>query len=227
VAPVATEDRLRRRIGRELRRIVYGRFDAYPGDAKHPLFLVGEVHLNRTPVEVFDLEIAIPADYPSLVPIVFETGERIPRGDDPWHVNSDGSLCLGSNIQVSRRFAADETIPGLLENLVLPYLAGFLDRDECGVPPQGELAHGGRGILDDYARLLAMGSPTAILACLLMIRSRRIRGHLPCPCGSGHKLKRCHGWRLHAMANLMSPALFQRDIDIIHHALAPRAGSIR
>src|SRR4051794_31021288 len=68
----------------------------------------------------FDLEIEIPPRFPEDVPIVTETGGRIPREAD-HHVNKDGKLCLGSPLRLRHLLAEAPTLTGFAATCLVPY----------------------------------------------------------------------------------------------------------
>jgi len=39
---------------------------------------------------------------------------------DDFHVNGDGTLCLGSRIRVMTRLQSEPTVPGLSKNCIVP-----------------------------------------------------------------------------------------------------------
>lgn len=217
---VAAPEILTRRIGLELDQVQCGAFSPYAGDDAFPIHLVGEVLIshNGEPLPI-QLEIHIPQDYPAGLPMAFEVGGLIPRGTDRWHLMTDNSLCLGSRIEVIRRFRTDPTIRGYLESLVLPYLHGFLNRNESGVPPQGELPHGAEGTLQDYQRILNVEQPKVVLPLLAILALGKYSGNQPCPCGSGKKLKRCHLWRIREIESLQTKRQFAVDVLEIQNFL--------
>jgi len=186
----------------------------FPGDSEYPILLTGWVDFltsNDGTVERFDLEIRIPSTYPDDPPLAYENCGRIPSGNDRWHRHVDGSLCLGSPIEVRRRFFGEPSLNGYIKALVLPYLASFLARSPDGIPPQGELPHGVSGILQDYYRIFSVKDPKVVVIFLSMLALRRIPGSSACPCGSGKKMKRCHAWRLNEIINIQDKRYFLRD----------------
>jgi hypothetical protein len=216
VGSVAAPEILTRRIASDLNQVQHGSFSPYAGDEEFPIHLVGEVLIahNGEPSSI-QLELHIPLRYPDGPPRTFEVGGLIPRGSDRWHLMTDNSLCLGSRIEVIRRFRADPTIRGYLDSLVFPYLHGYMSRNQSGVPPQGELPHGAEGTLKDYQRILNVEHPQRVLPLLAMLALDRFPGNQSCPCGSGKKLKRCHLWRILEIKSMQTKNQFAVDaLDI-------------
>ena len=214
-----------RRIALELDRLQCGAFSPYAGNEAFPIHLVGEVLIAHNGESLpIQLELHIPQEYPDGPPRAFEVGGLIPRGSDRWHLMTDNSLCLGSRIEVIRRFRADPTIHGYLGSLVLPYLHGFVSRNESGVPPQGELPHGAAGTLKDYQRIMNVENPQSVIPLLAMLALGKFPGNQACPCKSGKKLKRCHLWRLREIESLQTKNQFAVDVLDIQNFLKTNQG---
>jgi len=62
--------------------------------------------------------------------------------------------------------------------------------------PFGEWRHGGAGLWDSYKGLLGVDQDLVVLAFLRMLADNDYKGHVPCPCGSGLILRKCHGQQL-------------------------------
>jgi len=155
------------------------------GVIDRPLKYNGVVMQDR-----FEVEIRFPDDYPESMPHTWETSGRIP---DDFHPLHDGSFCLGEPLEVMRKFAEKPTLLGYIANLVCPYLFSFLYWEKHGVMPWGELSHGLDGILENYRGLFALPSDAAVLPLLEVLATGQLEGHQDCPCGSGRRLRKCHG----------------------------------
>lgn len=141
--------------------------------------------------DVFQIEITFPLiDIGD--PIVKETAGRIPRERDN-HINEDGTICLGAPLEVQRKHRQNPTLYGFITEQIIPFLYGFLYQQKHGFLPFGELSHGTEGIKEYYKELFSIELDFAVLEFLKIIVTDNYRGHLPCPCGSNVKLRRCHG----------------------------------
>jgi len=138
----------------------------------------------------YDIEIGIPTDYPASVPTVQETGGRIPRD---FHKMEDGVLCLGAPLEIRMKFAEDRSMLGFIERQLVPYLFGHACFERDGTMPFGELGHGSAGVLAFYKDLFGVQDDLAALRLLRVLADDDYRGPMPCPCGSGLKLRHCHG----------------------------------
>ncbi|WP_155302948.1 SEC-C metal-binding domain-containing protein [Desulfosarcina widdelii] len=57
----------------------------------------------------------------------------------------------------------------------------------------GEYDHGFDGIIQSYKDLFESTSDIVVLKLLRILAEGNYRGHLPCPCDSGQRLRNCHG----------------------------------
>lgn len=156
----------------------------------------------------FQIELLVPDDYPESVPVAKETGGRIP---DNFHKNGNDILCLGASLKIKKIFNEQQTLLGFVDNLVVPYLYSYSFKEKYEEMPYGELAHGGRGILDYYKEEFATSSDTATLKMLRLIAEEKYKGHLICPCGSGKKLRYCHGLKIHEISQIQNKNIFYRE----------------
>ena len=138
----------------------------------------------------YEIELVIPADYPRKLPTVHEIGGRISKD---FHRNPDASLCLGAPLQIRMKFQKNPTLLGFIEEQVIPYLYSHSYFEKYGKMPFGELSHGVKGIIEFYQELFILQSEVAVLGFLRILVDKNYRGHHNCPCGSGIKLRFCHG----------------------------------
>jgi SEC-C motif len=153
-------------------------------------------------IDSFDIEIRIPHSYPDDLPEVTETAGRI-DGSYSHRNPAVGTMCLAAPVQVRLTFLEQPSLLGFVNRLTIPYLYGFAYWYRHGVHPFGELEHGHEGIAQYYKRRLGLANDVAVLEFLSYLLEHGFRGHHDCPCGSGKKLRACHG---DAMRTLL-PAL--------------------
>lgn len=171
---------------------------------------VGEIE------DSFALQIDVPSLFPRELPKVTETEGRIPRTGG-YHVNQgDGTLCLGSPLSLLLRLAKRPTLSGFAANCLVPYLFAISHKLNSGGPlPFGELAHGSKGMLADYAQLLGLKQPEQAKAALRLLGMKKRRANkLPCPCGCGLRLGRCKfNFRLREFRGLASRTWFRSQAE--------------
>jgi hypothetical protein len=142
--------------------------------------------------DAFEISISIPESFPKELPSVVETGQRIPRWPE-FHVNPDGTLCVGSPVRILTIQSQAPTIQGYVQRCVNPYLAAISHKLKHGGDLIfGELEHGAAGELADYASLLGLKSPSQVrqfMTCLS--HKRRVANKRPCPCSCGRRLGKC------------------------------------
>ncbi|NDE11225.1 MAG: hypothetical protein EBZ95_11775 [Chitinophagia bacterium] len=167
----------------------------------------------------FEIEIKIPNDYPFHLPSVYETSNRIPRFDK-YHVNTDGTLCLGSRRKISEIFSKERSLMGFVKNAVLPFFFSFCYLVENGVRPYGELSHGSAGLLEDYKEFLGLRNKKEVLDFLnytLLLYQKpkkrlKIKTRERCRCGSKLRFSKCHK-KYDLLTAYYSEQELKKDID--------------
>lgn len=141
--------------------------------------------------DAFELTITFTRGFPSDLPRVVETGGRIPRNPD-YHVNDDGTLCLGSDIKLKSVLQTDHRACAFATKCLTPFFYSLSYKFRHGVFPYGELAHGEAGLIQDYEALFDVTGKRSVLGVLSALASRkRVANKLPCPCGCHRRLGRC------------------------------------
>ena len=147
---------------------------------------------NNEIEDSYTLEIIVPGNFPHSIPKVKETGGKIPR-DGNFHVNPDGTLCLGSPLRLLKKVHNAPTLPGFADKCLIPYLyAVSYKLLHGGSFVLGELAHGDSGIVEDYSAMLRLKTRAQITqATMLLGIKKRIANKKSCPCGCGKRLGAC------------------------------------
>lgn len=161
----------------------------------------------------FDIELTIPHVFPDRLPRAKELGGRIRPDYD--HLNPDGTLCLAVPIEERRVFLKQPTLLGFVDRLLIPYFYGYCFWIKHGWHPFGEAAHGYEGILDHYIDALGLRDSLAALAVICFLFEHGYRGHHNCPCGSGRKVRLCHGPELRALHDQHTPETLRQDFSAI------------
>lgn len=108
------------------------------------------------------------------------------------HVYNDGRLCLATDIDQLLYLEQDPSIVGWMKKFVEPYFVSYEYYQRYGEYPFGDRLHGYFGILQSYSDILK--ADTNIIYPLMdYIYRNEYRGHVQCPCGSGKKIRNCHG----------------------------------
>lgn len=142
--------------------------------------------------DTYELVLEVPERFPKALPRVTEYGHRIPR-TAAFHVNGDGSLCLGSDLRLRLQLAEHPSLPAFCSVCLVPYLYAISHKLKYGGKlPFGELDHGTPGELADYANLFGLVSPAAAQWAVELLRmKKRLANKRPCPCGCGRRLGGC------------------------------------
>lgn len=134
------------------------------------------------------LEIRVPKNFPTDIPIVKELDNKIPR-DGKHHVNPDETLCLGSPLRLKMILSEEPTLSGFASNCIIPYLY-WITSKKFGV---GELAHGKNGMVADYLKIFKLENEANVLSAIKLLGiKKRIANKYKCPCGCGLKLGKCN-----------------------------------
>jgi len=142
--------------------------------------------------DFYKLEIVVSDKFPIALPKVKETGGKIPR-DGNFHVNPDGTLCLGSPLRLLRKVHSAPNLTGFAGKCLVPYLyAVSYKLMHGGDFVFGELAHGDQGIVEDYSVMLGLKERHQVTQAIQLLRvKKRIANKRPCPCGCGKRLGTC------------------------------------
>ena len=147
-------------------------------------------NFNRI-IDSYRLIINVPSKYPRELPIIREIGSKIPRKAE-YHVNPDGSLCLGSRLRLLWMISKKPSLSAFARLCLEPYLYAISYKLKYGILPFSELEHGLPGELKDIADLLGLKSTEqAKYALHLLGMKKRLANKKPCPCGCGVRLGKC------------------------------------
>ncbi|MDH4183339.1 MAG: hypothetical protein OEV92_03885 [Nitrospinota bacterium] len=151
-----------------------------------------KANLSGNIEDSYKLDIFVPDKFPQALPIVKEIGGKIPR-DGNYHVNRDGTLCLGSPIRLLKKVHDAPNLTSFAEHCLVPYLyAVSFKLMHGGGFIFGELAHGDQGIIDDYSVLLGLKERRDVTQAIQLLGiKKRIANKRPCPCGCGKRLGAC------------------------------------
>ena len=140
----------------------------------------------------YELKIIVPESYPQTLPQVEETAGRIPR-DGGFHINPDGTLCLGTPLRLLTVLHGNPSLIGFAENCLEPYLYAVSLKLMRGIEfVFGELDHGVEGLVHDYSKILGLSQKEQVRQAIqLLCFKERIANKRICPCGCGRRLGIC------------------------------------
>lgn len=160
-------------------------------------------------VDAYRIAIDVPLRFPVEIPTVRSLDGRVPKD---FHTNPDGTLCLGSPLQLHLILHENSCLTSFVDRCVVPFLYGRTYFERHAEMPFEELRHGRTGILDDYARTLRVGTAdVAAQMVALMAMKRRLANKKPCPCGSGQRVGKCHNRLLNPLRIRLGTSWFRRE----------------
>jgi hypothetical protein len=169
--------------------------------------------------DVYAVLIKIPSGYPKSLPVTYEIGGRIPQS---FHHFDNGSLCLGTPLSVKMRFHEKPNLLGFIEVCLIEYLYGYSYFQKHGELPIGEFAHGVDGIIEHYQDIFGTEKLETIIELLSILANDSYRGHIDCVCGSGNRLRNCHGKPLLKLMKYQTPWEYQGDLSGLKASLRKR-----
>jgi hypothetical protein len=168
-----------------------------------------EIRENDELIEAFGIELVLPPDSALALPAVWEAGGRIPRVADPHHVNADGSLCVILPEAFWYRYPDGLSLSEYLNGPLRRHLSGqaMVLRGEKW--PAGEWGHGFQGMFQFYEELFNARDGNQLLSFLNLVTRDCVKGHWMCPCGTGKKLRYCHGMEVYRVRERIPAALLE------------------
>lgn len=162
----------------------------------------------------YELEISVPDGYPEKLPVIKELSNRIPKD---FHTNPDESLCLGSELRIRLILSKSPSLLHFAEQCITPYLYGFSYKEKNGSLPFGELEHGKKGLLTDYAELFGVRDDKAALKMVwLTSLHKRVANKNTCPCRSGHRLGKCsHHLQVNNLRKILGRGFFKKQFKLL------------
>lgn len=137
----------------------------------------------------FGVRIQVPNSYPIDLPLVYPIDNRIPS---KFHRLACGAFCLGSPTRQKLALSKSANLVHFIDLFVIPYLYSFAIVEKGLEFPFGELAHGRRGLIDDFKSLFSTDSDKVAKEFVyLTSRPKRKANCRPCPCDSGLRLGKC------------------------------------
>jgi hypothetical protein len=149
-------------------------------------------------IDQYAVLILVAKDFPHREPIVFETGDRIPREVDR-HCYTNGACCTGVWDEWRVRDNSP-TVGAFLEGPVRNFFLSQIYFENHGRWPFGERSHGEAGIREACADLLGIKDDQKLLMHYLRVLAGPWpKGHWQCPCVSSRQIRHCHRDELMAL----------------------------
>lgn len=159
----------------------------------------------------FKILIIFSPDYPNSLPHAFELDGKIETCYH--HFFSDGSLCLGTEIDLYKIFSMSPCLDTFMTEILNPYLYRWLYIKRFGKEPWIDRSHGNDGIIESYAEALEIPADKSIVeGFLALLTDRNTRANSLCPCNSEKKVKCCHRKKLDKLLTTIPSQVFLQDL---------------
>lgn len=157
------------------------------------LYFTAKTDGFREVEDFYKIRIKVANNFPSAIPEVEEIGNKIPRKEE-YHINPDNTLCLGSSLTLLQLLSKKPTLEGFIEYCLVPYLYGIsLKIQDGGKLVFGELAHGEKGIIDEYEKIFGIRGKDSLKQLIKMLSmKKRVANKQLCPCGCKNRLGKCN-----------------------------------
>lgn len=164
-------------------------------ETEEQIELTGEIFVNCKAkgfvlTDSYEVQIIIPLGSDKL-PIIIDKGNQI--AENYPHRYKSGELCLETDASIRIRFLDGFSLTSWMEEFVEPYYFSYEFYQRYGEFPFGERSHGMQGIIEAYQGFFQEADCRKVLALMKSVCEHTYRGHFLCPCGSGRRLRACHG----------------------------------
>jgi hypothetical protein len=157
--------------------------------------ITGDVRINAIDkeknihiIEDFNIEIKIDSKYPKNLPVIKNLSDNISKEFE--HVNQDGTLCLGVNLEAKLLFYKNSTLLNWFNTFVVTFFYNAKYFEKYGGVIAGERKHYTECVVDALKEILNLEDVKKIVR-LMKIRKSFKTGDT-CICGSKKKIKDCH-----------------------------------
>lgn len=134
------------------------------------------------------IKLVIKKDFPNSIPkfYLFDYPEHIE------HIYKDGNVCLATIGELIYFLNDHPSLVAFIEKFVNAFIYTLDWFAKYKTYPFGDRKHGYKGLLDYYLNDLKLAKDQ-YTKMVIMVYENKYRGHLSCICGSGKKLRDCHG----------------------------------
>ena len=184
--------------------------------------LTGPILVNRSSkgfqvCKEYSVKIVIPLESEEL-PYVLDAGNHIDSNYP--HRYLSGKLCLETDANIKIRFIDGFFLEAWMIEYVEPYYFSYEFFQRYGEFPFGERGHDWEGIIQTYSDYFNEPDVVKTIKLMAFISGQKYRGHVLCPCGSGQKLRACHGpFIMKFFADNRLKAIVRRDYLSIEEAV--------
>lgn len=138
--------------------------------------------------KAYEIEIFVPK-HEDMLPYVIDKGKAI--NIEYPHIYENGQLCIATDVDMQLAFSSDPSLVKWMKDFVEPYFVSYEYYERYGIYPLGERSHGADGIIQSYMDIFDVDERSA-KQIIYFLSYKQYRGHQPCPCGSGKRMRTCH-----------------------------------
>ena len=168
----------------------------------------------------FPIRIILPDDYPMGFPRLFPENGCIPLVADR-HMKMSGDACLGITGDIRKHWGPGSTLVDFIQRFFPPFFASQVYYDETGEWPFPARPHSAMGIVEWYEEELGVTGVQLVLKYLDLLRASSMNGHQSCPCGSGQRIRRCHGPVIERLREWVRPNEAAAEYQVIFMETTP------
>ena len=134
------------------------------------------------------IKLTVQKNFPNSIPkfYVFDYPEHME------HIYQDGNVCLATTGEMIYFLHENPSLLAFLNKFINSFIYTLDWFDKYKTYPFGDRKHGYRGLLDYYLSDLHLTN-NQYKEIVLIIYNNKYRGHMMCICGSGKRLRNCHG----------------------------------
>ena len=155
------------------------------------------------------VSIELPRDDPYALPIVRETGGRIPANQDNHIIGTDGTACVLLPEERYRSYPRGAPVRAYLDGPLRSFFTNQSHRARGGSWVHGEWAHGAIAAVQFYMELLESEDDVVGWRGLIAM-GVGLRDQDSCPCGRRRPVAKCHVDLIAVRDNLGQPAAKRR-----------------
>ena len=158
-----------------------------------------------------NIKLIVPKNFPNSIPsfYVFDYPEQIE------HVYKDGNVCLATIGEMIYFLNEMPSLIAFINRFVNAFIYTLDWFEKYKTYPFGDRDHGYKGLLDYYLNDLNL-TKEQYKSMVIMICDNKYRGHMSCICGSGKKLRDCHGkYILPIIKNALYKYMFINEAHMI------------
>lgn len=135
-----------------------------------------------------NIKLIVQKNFPNSIPkfYVYDYPEHIE------HIYQDGNVCLATIGEMIYFLNENPSFIAFIEKFVNAFIYTLYWFEKYNTYPFGDRKHGYKGLLDYYLNDLNL-TKEHYREIVFIIYNNKYRGHLSCICGSGKKLRNCHG----------------------------------